>query len=184
VCGFSLVELTVVVAIIVALAAVVIPVVGSAREDRHVAQMLRVVDALRGACLKYYSDTGSCARELSSSDAAIDHQLALRHTVGGWRGPYINPVLSQGDNPFGGTVHVYGGLGMAFQGGFRLTSGSGAITAKGLGNFVRFTSIPSSVAKGIDAQLDEGIPGPWKKGGRVTYSGTNLYIFLLDTDGR
>lgn len=182
--GFTLVELTVVVAIIVALAAVVVPMVGSAKRDGEVAEILQVVDSLRNACQKHYSDTGTCAREYSGSNAKTNHQLALAQTTTGWKGPYISQALTQGDNPYGGTVNVYASLGSAYQGGFRLTSGSGALTAKGVGNFVRFTKVPADIAKLVNDALDKGVSGNWKKGGRVTYSGTNLYVFLLDTDGK
>ncbi|MAG56461.1 MAG: hypothetical protein CMJ83_09235 [Planctomycetes bacterium] len=182
--GFTLVELTVVVAIIVALAAVMVPMVGSAKRDGQVAEILQMVDPLRSASQKYYADTGTVGREYSGSNSTSNHQFSLKQSVPGWNGPYISQALTKGDNPFGGHVYVYNSLNSAYQSGFRLTSGSAGLTARGPGNFVRLTNVPLDIAELVNKALDDGVSGNWRKGGRVTYSGSNLYIFMMDTDGQ
>jgi general secretion pathway protein G len=180
--GFTLIELTVVVAIIIALAAIIVPMVGSAKRDGQAAEMLQVIDSLRSACQKYQSDTGALALEQSTSTAAADHQLSMAQpAVIGWKGPYLDHALTSGDNPFGGNVIVYDSL--TTLGDFDLVGG-GSATSTGPGSCVRFTTVPQDIAQLIDQSLDQGVPGAWGSTGRVKWAGGNLDVFLLDLDGQ
>lgn len=184
--GFTLVELTVVVAVIVALAAVVVPMVGSARREGQVESLLQVVDTLRGSCQRYWADMGTTATEFSDSTATTDHQLSLAQSSPDWKGPYISQPLTEGDNEFGGKVRVFNSLNSALGGGFRLVSASGP-RLRGTGNFVRFTNIPQDVAQLCDDALDDNVPGAWRNGGRVRWSangGGRMDVFLFDVDGQ
>ena len=181
--GFTLLELTVVVAIIVALAAVVIPMVGQAKRDGQVADVLQLIDSVRNGAMKYNADTGKCAEEFGSSTADGKHQLFLSQSVTGWNGPYIDHALSRGDNPYGGYVNVYNTLDSSIFAGFDLV-GRGSNTAKGIGNFLRISNFPEDMAQLVNDALDDGIGGDWKATGRVQWKGGKLDVFLLDVDGK
>ena len=178
----AFVGLTVAAAVVLGLAAVVIPVMGGDGDERPTSHILRVTEVLRAACERHFADTGTCALEDSESSASSHHALSQGQRTAGWKGPYISQPLTRQDNPFGGLVKVYSNLGSAFQGGFRLTGST--VPSRGSGNFVRFTGIPSAVARRVNDVLDGEVDGDWKTGGRVTYIGTCLYVFLLDTDQR
>ena len=183
VAGFTLMELVVVVAIMVALAAVVVPMVGSAKRDAQVAQVLQVTDSLRTACMKFHADTAKLAKEDSNADGANGHQLALaQENISGWKGPYISQALAKSEHPFGGRVNVFKSLDDAQGNGFDLT-GDGTLDATGEGNFVRFYAMPEEIATLIDEALDDGVAGEWGTTGRVRYGENQVDIFLFDTDG-
>ena len=181
--GFTLIELTVVIAIIVALAAVVIPMVGQAKRDGQVSAILKLVESLRTAAMKHHSDTGRIAREDGSKRGPNQHHLAIRQTTTGWSGPYIDHALTDGDNPYGGTVIVFDSLDQANQGGFDLL-GRGSNSATGPGNFLRLTNVPEDIGRLVNDALDQGVPGNWRQRGRVQFRDGNLDVFLFDVDGQ
>lgn len=182
--GFTLLELTVVVAIIVALAAVVIPMVGQARRDGQVAEVLQVVDSLRTGVHRFHADTGRCPVELSSSSDPANHHLSLDQTdIPGWNGPYVDHVITTGDNPFGGAVEVHDDLDASVRNGFNILGG-GSKTSTGTGSFVRFGTFPRDLARRVDDALDEGISGNWQHTGRVIWRNDVMDVFLLDLDGK
>jgi len=181
--GFTLLELTVVVAIIVALAAVVIPMVGQAKRDGQVAEVLQLVDSLRTAVHRFYSDAGKAPQEFGDSTTATDHQLASKQTaIKNWAGPYIDHPLTSGDSPYGGFVKVFSSLDTSIESGFYLAGG--AKDATGVGSYVSFGDFPEDMAQLVDEALDKGMSGDWKKFGRVQWANDVMDIFLLDTDGQ
>ena len=181
--GFTLLELTVVVAIIVALAAVVIPMVGQAKRDGQVEEVLQLVDSLRTAVHRFYSDTGIAPKEIGDSTSGTDHQLASKQaSIKNWAGPYIDHPLTSGDSPQAGFVKVFASLDTSVESGFYLAGG--ARDASGVGSYVSFGSFPEDMAQLIDDALDKGVGGDWKKFGRVQWSGDVMDIFLFDTDGK
>lgn len=181
--GFTLIELTVVVAIIIALAAIIVPMVGSAKRDGQAAELLQVIDSLRGACMKYHSDTGTLPIEVSTSATVANHKLSLAQSITGWKGPYLDHSISAGDNPFGGSVEVLDNL-STVPGGFDLLGG-GTNTATGPGSCVRFTNVPADIHLLIEAALDQGVAGTNTTTGRVKYTATGgvMTVYLMDLDG-
>ncbi len=180
--GFTLIELTTVVSIIMALAAVLVPVVASSTRDSQVAQILTVTTTIRDAVMRYHSDLGLCPIESSTGTSAAQHQLALAQASASWKGPYIDHVVTPGDHPFAGQVQVFDTLNETTGGliGFDLLGG-GTATSTGYGSFIRFLGIPADIAEDVNAALDGGVGGIWSTSGRVKWSAANgLNIFLYD----
>lgn len=175
--GWTLIELTVVIGILVALAAVVVPMVSSSLEDARIARILDTVDVLRKASHRFHSDLGSYAIEHSRRSRPDQHQFALEQNDVRWKGPYIDHPLGRGDNPYDGHVIVLNKLSTANFGGFRVI-GAGGPRLRGRGNFVRFTNIPQEVARRIDDLLEPGVQGNWKRTGRLTWRGGRLDVLL------
>ena len=175
--GFHALELVVAVAVMVALAAVVVPVSrGSSGRDR-VGQVIETVDSLRAGSLRFQKDVGSCPREYSSSELADNHQLSLPQSgLKGWSGPYIDHPLDGSSSPFGGFVNLYSGLDHSLYSGFDLEGRGQRVT--GPGTFLRYSECSESSAHRIDQALDRGVAGAWTRGGRVQWRDGRLDIFL------
>ena len=180
--GFTLIEVIVVIAVITLLAGVVVPMVASYSNEGRVAKILSIIDAVRSGAQRHYVDTGRMATEYSGSTYTQDrfHELSRTQKYSGWKGPYIDHPLTQGDHPFGGQIYMYENLvgGPARPNGFVLT-GTGGSTTTGSGQFVGFSAVPEDVAKKVDAALDRNIPGDWKSFGRVEYVNGYVCVYLL-----
>ena len=179
--GFSLIEIIVAVSILVILAGIAIPVVSKQVDKAKAGKILSLVETLRSACERYRADTGDYATEYSEKSYTDDkyHRLALKQSLDGWDGPYIDHPLTRGDNPFDGTCYLYANLtgGSVKPNGFDLL-GRGRVTHKGNGNFLGLSGITEEVAQRVDEALDRGVPGDWKSTGRVEYSGGKLAIYI------
>lgn len=182
--GFTLIEVVVVVAVIALLAGLVVPSVVGVTDDAKASKILGIYDTLKKACERHYANTGTLAREYTSSTSTGSHELSLTQTTAGWRGPYIDHPLVQADNPFGSHILVYEDFtsgGASAPGGFDLM-GTGTDNATGTGQFVMFYSVPQAVAQLVDDTLDNGVGGTWSSSGRVEYDSSNsrLNIYLMD----
>ena len=181
--GFSAVDLLIVVAIMLGMAAVVIPVAGKSKAHHQVHAIESLVDDLKLACHLHYCHTGRLAFESSTTSISSGHQLSVEQPYDGWQGPYLKHILVPADNPMGGHVYVYDDLRHAYQQGFRILDGPYRGYATGPGNFVRFTEVTPQVAFALDQELDGGEANiddtEWARTGAVTWVGGNLYVFLL-----
>jgi type II secretory pathway pseudopilin PulG len=175
--GITLIWLSLVVGLLVGLAAIVVPLAGSSKRQAEAARILQLTDALRVACERYRADTGQLGVEVSGATARSAHALSLRQPAKGWNGPYLARPLTSSDNPFGGAIRVYETLGAL--GDFDL-DGRGRAVATGAGNCVRFAKVPLEVAQLVDTALDRGVDGDWAAKGRVKWSAEGLDVFLLE----
>ena len=169
--GFSFLELTVVVAIVVALAAVVIPMVSEARRDAELAQVFETIERARSAVVEFHRDTGRCAEE---HDGRRD--LSELAAIPGWKGPYWE--RGPDAHPHRGLLAIHGTLSAALMGGFDLL-GRGSLETWDRGNFLRLGNIPEKLARSVDATLDRGIAGDWNRTGRVQWRQGTLDVFLF-----
>lgn len=180
--GFTLLELAITVSIIILLAGLLLPLIGDARRDAEVANIVSTVDALRKACIAHYADTGTYATEASNVAAAASHELSVSQSTTNWGGPYLDHPLTSGDNPFGGDVVVFEAMeaGGANANGF-LLAGTGSPASTGAGQALTMTNIPEMVAQAVDAAMDQNVAGTWSETGRVEWSATNdtLIVYLI-----
>ena len=163
--AFTLIELVLTIAIVVMLAAAMLPIVRLSIEDAKVAKVLELIDTLKVACQNHYFDTGKYAREYTAMNRPIDHTLFMDPGYSGWNGPYIVALLAAEDNPYGGILY----LATAFPVyGFDL-DGDGARDKAGDGNMVDVRRISEGAARKINDKFDADVPGDWKVTGKVRY---------------
>ncbi|MEN3014561.1 MAG: prepilin-type N-terminal cleavage/methylation domain-containing protein [bacterium] len=83
--GFTLIELLVVVAIIIILAAILLPYLINRVEDSRISRMIEEIRSLKTAVLLYYND-------LSIFPNTWDDLVSNGPTNANWRGPYIEKI--------------------------------------------------------------------------------------------
>ncbi len=183
--GFTLIELVVTIVIMTLLVGIAVPAIGTLQDDAKVAKILATTEAAKSSCERYYLDTSNYGREHSNSQSASWHRLSEKQTIKGWKGPYMDRPLGRGDNPFGGSVIIYpnfnGGTHKLYGNEFRLT-GPSASRRNGNGNFIAFDKIPQKVAEAVNAAMDDGISGDWRRYGRVQWKssrGGTLMIYMF-----
>ncbi|MCC6406520.1 MAG: hypothetical protein IT453_05110 [Planctomycetes bacterium] len=176
--GFSLLEIVIAVALLATLAAVVAMRSGTAIDKGKVASVIQTADTLKTACIAYYTDTGQYAWEYSGY-TATNRKLSATQTITGWGGPYIEAPLTSGNNPWGGTIHVYNTSATAGQSGFDI-DGDSTVDVTTRSNMLYLSNVPASAAEAVDRAYDKGAAGSWPLTGRVTYttSGGVLRILL------
>lgn len=183
--GFTLIELVVTIVIMTLLVGIAVPAIGTLQDDAKVAKILATAEAAKSACQRHYVDTSIYGTENSRSQNASGHTLSEPQTTKGWKGPYMDRPLGAGDNPYGGDIMVYntfaGGRHKLYGNQFRLT-GPSSTRRRGNGNFIAFDGVPREVAEDVNAALDDGIAGDWRRFGRVQWRSTNggsLMIYLV-----
>lgn len=190
--SFTLIELALVVGIVVVLAAAVVPIIRESTEKAKTVEVLGLVDTLKSACQRYYFDTGRYARESSEvrySNNLIYHELSMDNNSPNWNGPYISAQISSYDGPYGGDIIVVNRFLTIWA--FNL-DGIGAVDRQGNGNLVYFKGlvenayrIPENDVRKINDKIDVGIPGDWKKTGKVEHLDERyLSIYLIGGTGR
>ena len=176
--NFTLIELVLVIAIVVILAAAMVPIVREAREGARVSEILRLSDTLKLACQQYYTDTGTYAVESSPAPPSnpLVHGLAGDDGKAGWNGPYINNFISSDDNPYNLAI-VVGRVKAPIE--FDL-DGNGTVD-RTVGNFLQISGVPDSAVKKINDQFDSHLgDSNWENTGRVEYMGSNIVnIYLI-----
>ncbi len=183
--GFTLIELVVTIVIMILLVGIAVPAIGTLQDDAKIAKILATAEAAKTACERHYADTSLYAREQSGSSNPSWHRLSKRQETKGWKGPYLDRPLDSTDNPLGGSTIIYssfnGGIHKLYGNEFRLT-GPSAPRRRGHGNFIAFDKVSQKVAEGVNAALDSGISGNWKRYGRVQWRSTRggtLMIYLI-----
>lgn len=181
--GFTLMELVVVVAVLIALSALLIPAVSGVLEDAKVAQVVTEVNSLKTACAKHYMDTGSFAHEYCGTQYMVQpqhRQLTAPQTYRGWKGPYIESPLDTG-NPWGGRVHLYATLLVNGLTGWDLDyDGNPELTTADTANVLWLSDVPADQAEAIDEALDPPVAsgGDWRTSGRVQWN-ENGYLWVM-----
>lgn len=173
--GFTLIEIVVVIAVLALLAGLALPMLGSTTNDARVTKILAGLDQQRKAVQRFHNDTRQYATERSDRTGESNHELTMNQRITGWKGPYLDHVLSQADNPFDDAVLIYPDLEPA--GGFD-QDGDGRTDARGHGQIVVYRNVDRTSAEQIDGALDRGIPGDWNRTGRVKWSDNTLYVLL------
>ena len=174
--GFTLIEVVVVIAVLALLAGLALPMIGSTTNDARVTKVRAGIDQLTKACQRYKNDTRSYAVERSDARGAANHQLSIKQSTSGWKGPYIDHVISEADNPFGSWIRVYNKLNAA-PAGFDL-DGNNRADVSGDGNVLVVAGVDEESAEQIDEGLDKGLSGNWKRTGRVQWRADRLYVLL------
>lgn len=142
----------------------------SFKDDSNADQVLKLIEHVKRGCDLYYFDVGSFAMEYLDGAYSnyMAHNLSRSTGSGQWNGSYIRQLLTNRDNPFGGTIPIYNYL--DYANAFDLNS-DGVIATRCDGNFIVFLSISVRVAKRINYILDGNRDAKnWLSRGRVKYS--------------
>jgi len=160
--------------------AVALTAFNSFSNDLHSGQIIKLIEHIKKACEAYYFDVGSFAMEYS--DVAYSTYLAhnLSRPTGSeqWNGPYIRQVLTNHDNPFGGSIRVYNYI--DYANGFDLDADD-IIDTHGEGNFIVLLNVPFRVAKKVNDRLDsQKETKNWMTSGKVKYyeKSARLSVYL------
>jgi len=175
--GFTLIEIVIAVAILALLATTVAPMVMKHMENAKITKMIQVVEAMEMACMEYHMDTGGYAREYTGYTEPANHGLAMDPGTTGWDGPYLDKVLGESQNPWGGTIHLYSSLNNHTANGYDLY-GSGSVTHDGAGNSLIVWNVTEENAEKVDAKVDGELPGDWMTTGRVEYQNGTLCLYI------
>lgn len=102
--GMSLLELTVAIAVLTALAGILGPAILTTKDDAEVARIVSLAENLKKACERYYFDTGyfPIENDINHDPMSTDGQMLPRHDLyvmpapmqSVWKGPYISAPLS------------------------------------------------------------------------------------------
>jgi len=171
----------VVILICIVITALVIPAFSSFKDDIDADQIIKLIEHIKKACELYHFDVGSFALEYSDVAYAtyLAHNLSRPTGYEQWNGPYIRQLLTNRDNPFGGSIRIYNYI--DYANGFDLDDDD-AIDTRGDGNFIVFLSIPERVAKKVNDRLEaQTETKKWTTSGRVKYSekSGSLSIYLI-----
>ncbi len=158
--GFTLIELLVVVAIIIILAAILLPLFANRTEEARVARMAAEIRALRTAVLMYMVD-------MNRLPAQFSDLLAPSSTPPEWRGPYIEKPYNS--SPWGTTVTL----------NINSTTAADCLDVPStISDFVYLevakTGIPDDSIIKLDNELDDGDTSK----GYICDDSTNIEIFL------
>ncbi|MFT7669168.1 MAG: type II secretory pathway pseudopilin PulG [Planctomycetota bacterium] len=171
-------EIIVAVSILSILAATLATRAGGMIEKGKVTKIVGLADTFKTVCASYHADVGSLPREYANSSAG-NRRLSASQSSAGWSGPYLEAPLTPGQNPFGGTVHLYDTV----KAGNKIpgfdTDGDGTLDLKGTGNMLFFSKVPAEAAEAIDNTIDRGLNGTWNEAGRVRYKANKKELFIL-----
>lgn len=179
--GFSLLELTVAIGVLMLLGGLIAPTILRSRADAQAAAILTLVDSLKNASERYYLDTGlfpaeNCADiangamtpSLPNGYSDIVHELFIEPSITNkWKGPYVSAPLSTFQ---GMQVAITNHLGHAgpLPGQF-VISGSSIDTSKGCA--LTLTGVSSEVARLVDERFDSmnASANDWMNTGTVIF---------------
>ncbi len=176
--GFSLIELVVTMTILAILVGIVSFRSGSVVEKSKVTKVLQLVDALKTACALHHADTGQYAYEYTNY-TGTHRKLSADQTTTGWTGPYIDGPLSHNNsNPYG-SLHLYNTpTAKSWINGFDV-DGDGTTDVTTSANMLWLSGVDEASAVKIDDALDAGINGDWTFTGRVRWSSSSRYMWIL-----
>jgi general secretion pathway protein G len=176
--GFSLIELVVTMTILSILVGVVSFRSGSVVQKSKTTKILSLVDNLKTACALYHADTGEYAYEYTGY-SATSRKLSGTQTIAGWNGPYLEaPLANKESNPFG-SLHVYNNpKANNWIPGFDV-DGDGAIDVDADANMLWLSGIDEATAKLLNDALDKNGQGTWTDAGRVRWSSSSKYAWIL-----
>ena len=182
--GFTLIELVVVITVLIALSALLVPAVSGVLDDSKVAEIAATVNAAKTACAKHYHDTGTFPREYCGSyylQYPQHRQLSANQTYRGWRGPYLEEPI-ESPNPWNGGIHLYNYALVNGISGWDLDyDGSYEITSQQEANVLWMSGVDEEIAESIDEAIDPPVVqgGDWRVSGRVQYNSSNRYCWVM-----
>lgn len=176
--GFSLMEIIVAISILSILAATLAMRAGGMIDKGKTSKVIGLSNTFKTVCASYHADVGTYAREYANSSAG-NRRLSAKQTAPGWSGPYIESPLTPGQNPFGGTIHLYDTV----KAGNRIpgfdVDGDGTLDVKDAANMLYLTKVEEAAATAIDSSIDRDLKGSWDKAGRVRYKKNKKELFIL-----
>lgn len=184
--GLTLLEVVVTIAILIALAGILVPIVGHLVRDAQASRIVDLAERLKGACHRYWIDTAEFASEYGGADQALysdpaRHKLSMDTGSTDWKGPYIDAPLSLKASPTGGGVELVNALSaMPSFPGFVLPGD--ATPRNDAGNMLVFEEIPMGLAEAVNDKVEPSETADrWMPEGRVAYAASEerLYVFLL-----
>ncbi len=176
--GFSLIELVVTMTILAILVGVVSFRSGSVVEKGKVTKVLSLIDTLKSACALHHADTGTYAYEYTNYSTS-HRKLSAEQSTSGWSGPYIeSPLAHGGSSPFG-SLHLYNNpKANNWIPGFDV-DGDAVVDVVDNANMLWLSGMDEASAKLIDDALDRNLGGDWYDSGKVRWSSTKRYCWVL-----
>jgi len=175
--GFSLLEIVIALAVIAMIVGVVAVRSGGVINKGRTTRVITLCDTLKKASAQYHADTNQMPWEYQGY-AADNRKLSGTQSIAGWQGPYMESPLTTAMNPTGGGIHMYAVANVNGSAGFD-TDGDGTNDVTGAGCTLWMSGIPQTDAQAIDAAFDRGIAGNWYDTGRVKWSSSNNYCWVL-----
>ena len=182
--GFTLMELVVVIAVLVALAALLVPAISSVMDDAKVSEVASLFDSTKKAATRHNFDTGRFAHEYTGPSylAAGHHELSMEQSYSGWKGPYLEEPLNLKHNPWGGNVHLYNYLLVNGLQGWDLDrDGTHEHTSQTRACVLWMNQVPEEAAEQLDESLDTGTERDtdWRAAGRLQWRNGTLWILVF-----
>ncbi len=168
--------------VIVLLVVVATPALEDMEASDRAWEIVQLGQRVEVAARRFTADIGypPCERSAVSADDEFMesrfHELSVRQGMKNWRGPYLDQMLSQADNPFGGDVILQRSLDAPPASGFSLGSED---LGHGPGSYLTLTRIPLEVARLVDEYLDGQGEESWKSTGRVEWNAKDKVLSIL-----
>lgn len=212
--GFSLLELIVVIAVLIAIAGVVAPYVLGLLNDAKVQKVLETHARVSQAALEYRNDIMAANPSFTKNDPTLvpledttQHDLYYDPGHKGWKGPYLTHPLTTKDHPSGGIIRL-GNTG-SFSGnpgdpvfavdGWKIQGYAGPVVL-GHGSYLAFSDVDEEFAMKVDEAIDAKVQGSdfffgsasadWRMVGKCHFEPTfpgapnSLCLFISDLDGK
>jgi len=115
--GFTLVEVLIIVAIIIALSVAASPLLESQRDKANISSMMTTLGSLNASYISFYSDVGRLIEpsKVEFSERVLvgpgfseykDGQTVAQVYGPRWAGPYIDSPIEGTESPFGSDMHL------------------------------------------------------------------------------
>jgi prepilin-type N-terminal cleavage/methylation domain-containing protein len=181
--GFTLLEFVVVLSVLVALSAMLLPALGGVFDGSRSAAVLELVETLEEGCARLYRDSGRFGHEYTGASyaAPLHHELSREQEYEGWKGPYLAEPLAPGDNPWGGSIHLYNNLLVNGATGWDLDQNGQAERASQEKSCVLWmTEVPEDSARDVDRKVDPPTEPTvdWRGAGRVQWREGTLWVLV------
>jgi len=176
--GFSLLELVVTMTILALLVGVVSLRQSSEVERTEATKVVSLVERLQEACALYHADTGQYAYEYTNYGDS-HRRLSAGQSSSGWGGPYLDgPLAHNLSNPFG-SLHLYNDpTTNGWIQGFDV-DGDGMVDVDSDANMLWLSGVDEDCAMQLNEAFDEGVEGVWSESGRVRWSSSSRYAWVL-----
>lgn len=198
--GFSLFEMLIVIAILVAVTGIITPYVLNMIDKAKAQVIMEVYSNISSAVSQYRNDMlrGTNLPPNSEDLLPIEDGENLDkefHTLfhpptdailaAAWKGPYIARPLTTKDNPMGKGLKLERNLDSSGRSWKIIDASSPPLG--GPGAYIRFEGIPEDISKRVDSLVDAVDTANWKTLGKVQLggaTGTTLFLFILDLNGK
>lgn len=175
-CGFTLMEMIGVMAVIAIMASVATPMIFDAIRNAKVTAFVEDVNMMKSAVAAFYEDTGEFPTHIPTDNQVRNKQLMKdnpANPISGWNGPYLEKDL---ENPF--SEGAYRGVLSSTSGNFQFDlDGDGTFDTAGAA-LIRIDRVSDEEARAIsdifdnDGSIENG-SAAWHAAGRVKRYGVN-----------